>query len=212
MNSLQKKILGLADTQDVGARTYYSIAKELKVDHPYKVKYAIDQLIKNGNLLNNRKTGSIIKVTERKNSDGFLSIPIYGEASCGPPVAYADDTIKDFLKVSPSSLKTKKLKKIFALKAKGESMNQANIGGSSIEDGDYVVVESSDWPDFTNGDYIVSIIGGMANIKRYMQDEANQRILLLSESYGESAPIVIGREDLDNYKIAGKVVEVVKAP
>ena len=211
MNLIQKRVLDLADLQDLSTRTCYSIAKELGVDHPYKVKFALDQLVKKGLLVRNKKTGQLTKVREGELFSGFLNIPIYGEASCGPPVAFADETIKDFLKVSPSAIKTKKLNKIFALRAVGNSMARANINGQSIDDGDFVLVESKDWSVAYNGDYIVSIIEGMANIKKFFRDETNERVLLMSETFDESPPIIIANEDLENYKIAGKVIEVIKA-
>src|SRR3990167_9404967 len=182
MNLIQKRVLDLADLQDLSTRTCYSIAKELGVDHPYKVKFALDQLVKKGLLVRNKKTGQLTKVREGELFSGFLNIPIYGEASCGPPVAFADETIKDFLKVSPSAIKTKKLNKIFALRAVGNSMARANINGQSIDDGDFVLVESKDWSVAYNGDYIVSIIEGMANIKKFFRDETNERVLLMSET------------------------------
>jgi SOS-response transcriptional repressor LexA len=56
----------------------------------------------------------------------------------------------------------------------------------------------------------VSIIGGLANIKRLRRDNARQRLLLLSESHRQEdyAPIVISEND--DFVVEGKVVDVVK--
>ena len=59
-----------------------------------------------------------------------------------------------------------------------------------------------------DGDYVVSIIDGMANIKKYRLDKANERIVLLSESTKDYAPIFIHRDD--DFRISGKVLDVVK--
>jgi SOS-response transcriptional repressor LexA len=214
MNPLQKKILNLADSSDLGTRTYYGIAKELGVDHPFKVKFALDQLEKRGLLVRNKRTGQLTKVSSQDKFGGLISIPVYGDASCGPAVAYADNTVTDFLKVSQSYINAKNLNRILAVKAVGNSMNRANIQGSPINNGDYVLVEKSDgWPNVKTGDYVVSMIEGMANIKRYVRDDANRRILLLSESFEDAPPILIAQEDLEDdlghYEIIGKVVQVV---
>ena len=63
-----------------------------------------------------------------------------------------------------------------------------------------------------NGDYVLSIIDGMANIKRYFRDLEYQRIILLSESSASISPIFIHRDDMDNYLVNGKVIQVIKKP
>ena len=45
MNDIQAKVLEIAETKDLGSITYYRLSKMLGVDHPYRVKYAIDKLI-----------------------------------------------------------------------------------------------------------------------------------------------------------------------
>src|SRR3989344_2098635 len=48
----------------------------------------------------------------------------------------------------------------------------------------------------------------MANIKKYLLDKKNSRIALLSESTQEYSPIFI--HENDDFKISGKIVDVVK--
>ena len=100
---------------------------------------------------------------------------------------------------------------VFAIKASGHSMNKANINGESVEDGDYVLVDPT-CTVIKNGDYVLSIIDGMANIKRYFRDMEHQRIILLSESSASISPIFIHRDDMDNYLVNGKVIQVIKKP
>jgi len=87
-------------------------------------------------------------------------------------------------------------------------MNKSQINGKSIEDGDFVIIDSTQI-DPNNNDYVVSIIDGMANIKKFRFDKENSRIALTSESTQDYPPIFI--HESDNYKINGKVVDVVKA-
>lgn len=210
MNSIQKHLLQLADTVNLGELTYYRLAKDLKIDHPYKVKFAIEQLVKNGFLLRNLQTGTITKPNKEDDTKGLVNIPYYGEVNCGEALMLATDEIRGYLKISPSVLKISDYKDIFALKASGSSMNKASISGKPVNDGDYVIVKRGN--DFKNGDYVVSVIGGAANLKHFFKDNANKRILLLSQSVDDFPPIVISEndiEDLSSYEPVAKAVDVV---
>jgi hypothetical protein len=59
---------------------------------------------------------------------------------------------------------------------------------------------------------VVSIIDGVANIKKLYIDEKKEQLVLLSESNQDIAPIYIHKHDLDSYLIAGTVVKVMKKP
>jgi len=88
-------------------------------------------------------------------------------------------------------------------------MNRAAIKGSPINEGDYVLVDQDE--QVKDGDYVLSIIDGLANIKRLGIDLQQQQFVLFSESSTQRAPIVIDPEDRDYY-INGKVIRVIKAP
>ena len=90
-------------------------------------------------------------------------------------------------------------------------MNKANVDGQSIDDGDYVIVDPKARA-IKNGDYVLSIIDGTANIKRYFNDRDNQRIILMSESSASFSPIFIHYQDMDNYLVNGKIIQVIKKP
>lgn len=79
----------------------------------------------------------------------------------------------------------------------------------AIEDGDYVIVDSGNI-NAKNGDYVVSVIDGLANIKKYLWDNKNLRILLVSESTHNYPPIFIHEDD--NFLINGKIIQVIKNP
>ncbi len=136
-----------------------------------------------------------------------ISVPIYGTANCGPRTIYASQNLEGYLKVSKKLLT--KRDKIFALRAEGNSLNKANINGKNIEDGDFVIIDSQA-TNPKNGDYIVSIIEEMANIKKYIWDAKNSQIILGSESTQNYNPIYVHEDD--NIIINGKVIDVIKKP
>ncbi|MDO4713071.1 MAG: S24 family peptidase [Candidatus Saccharibacteria bacterium] len=211
MNEIQSKVLELAETKDVGAITYYRLSKILGVDHPYKVKYAIDRLVEK-QLLTKRPDGSIEKVVSSP-SEGFVKLPYYGEVNCGEATALAEDRIQSYLEVSPSVLGISDLSNLFALKASGDSMNSASIKGNPVNDGDYVIARKKSNYLPSNGDYVISIIGGAANLKKFRKDVKNRQIVLESESTEDLPPIVISEEDIDSlglYSVAAQAVAVVK--
>ncbi len=216
MNVVQERILKLADTVDIGAITYYQLAKDLDVDHPYKVKYAIEQLIKKGYLLRNLQTGSISRAQDDTMPKGLINVPYYGEVNCGEALTFADDQVQGFLKVSPSVINSMDMSNIFALKAVGLSMNQASINGKSVNEGDYVIARKlKNGYSPKNGDYVVSIIWGAANLKRFYKDNKNRQLLLVSQSTEDLLPIVISEQDADEqgaYTPIAEAIDVVTMP
>ncbi len=89
-------------------------------------------------------------------------------------------------------------------------MNKASVDGRSIENGDFVLIDCDDKVP-QDGDYVLSIIDGLANIKKFIQDDTNQQIVLLSESTADYPPIYIDPSNYD-YIINGKVIRVLKKP
>ena len=94
-----------------------------------------------------------------------------------------------------------------AANCEGDSMNKANFNGKNIEDGDFVIVDSEQKSP-ESGHYVVSIIDEVANIKKFVPDPKNKRIILRSESSKEYLPIFIHEDD--KYEISGRVVGVIK--
>jgi len=95
-------------------------------------------------------------------AQNIFSIPLYGLASCGEALAYADDSADDFLQLSRSLFHRTEPEKLFAVKALGDSMNKEGIG-----DGDYVIFEKAENQNDFEGKIVVAVINGMATIKRY---------------------------------------------
>lgn len=180
------------------------------INHPQNVKHHLAQLEKRGLIKFDRDSKIIQSVRKMsESSEGLVSLPIYGAANCGVATHFADNYVEGYLKVSKNLLK--KSNNIFILQASGDSMNKAQVDGRNIEDGDYVVVDS-EYNQPRNGDYIVSVIDGLGNIKKYYEDHENQQVVLMPESTKNYPPIFIGLDEIDNYCISGRVIQVIKKP
>lgn len=206
MHEIQEKLLKVIEVKNIGGLTLRQIGGLVGETLPQKIKHHISQLERRGFIVVDKKNSVIKRVSKNsKTSDLFVSIPIYGTANCGPRTIYADQNLEGYLKVSKNLIPQRR--SIFALHAEGNSLNRADINGKNIEEGDFVIVDSEKTnPD--NGDYVVSVIDEMANIKKYVLDKKNSQILLISESTQEYSPIFI--HENDNLVINGKVIDVIK--
>jgi len=208
MHYIQEKLLKLIDHQNISGLTLREVGSLVNETLPQKIKHHLSQLERKGFIIIDKKNSIIKRISgDAKNSDVFISVPIYGTANCGPRTIYASQNLEGYLKVSKKLLT--KRDKIFALRAEGNSLNRANINGKNIEDGDFVIVDSQA-TNPKNGDYIVSIIEEMANIKKYIWDAKNSQIILGSESTQNYNPIYVHEDD--NIVINGKVIDVIKKP
>ena len=208
MHYIQEKLLKLIDHQNISGLTLREVGSLVNETLPQKIKHHLSQLQRKGFIIIDKKNSVIKRISgNTKNSDVFVSVPIYGTANCGPRTIYASQNLEGYLKVSKKLLT--KRDKIFALRAEGNSLNKANINGKNIEDGDFVIIDSQA-TNPKNGDYIVSIIEEMANIKKYIWDAKNSQIILGSESTQNYNPIYVHEDD--NIIINGKVIDVIKKP
>ena len=207
MNPIQQKLLDIAKLQDIEQVRRVDLVEMVNCEYPSQITHHLKQLIKRGDLvrINDRLLPAI------KTGAGLIRIPVMGEADCGEATKFADGQIVDNLSVSPSVIKKAKLTdKLYALIARGDSMNHARVNNKEIESGDYLIIDKKDNYIPKNDDIVVSIIGGLANVKRLRRDNANKRILLLSDSYRQQdyAPIIIAEGD--DFQIDGQVVDVIK--
>ncbi len=183
--------------------------------HPSAAQYHINNLQKLGYLEKTTNKARSIEINENKliktpflSQKGLdsISVPILGSANAGLATLTAEENIEGYIKVSKKVLGNNK--NYFALWVEGDSMNKAKINDKNIEDGDLVLVD----PTHTNplsGDYVLSILDGYANIKKYHRDIASGRISLISESSNSiHKPIYISSQD--DFLINGKIIDVVK--
>ena len=214
MHVLQQKLLEIAQGKNLGQYSLRDIGKMLGERSPQKIKHHLQQLEKKG-LIRIDKPGGIIQKTDRRWVGGLLktakllTVPILGSANAGPAQIYADANIEGYLRISTSLLERPTNHRLYALKVSGPSMNKAKIGGKTIDDGDYVVVDSENRVP-KNNDIVLSLIDGLANIKRYYVDKENSQILLISESTHDFPAIHIHEDD--DFSVNGKIVGVIKQP
>jgi len=183
------------------------IGREIGVSHPQRVKHHLNQLKKKG-LLAQKEPSSISKLRKNLNKQvtGLVDIPILGSANCGIATIIAEESLEGFLKISSKLLGVSRPEKLFALRASGNSLNKASIDGESVKDGDYLIVDTN-YKNPRDGEYVVSVIDGCANVKKIRLEQ--DKIVLLSESSEDIPPIYIHSDD--SYLINGKVTKVIKS-
>lgn len=220
MNSKSNKLFEIAGLHNLNDLSLREIGRMMgeggKVEAPQTVKFHWRKLYETGKIAylpNTRQTRKSIKnyIEKQPLGDGksLIAIPVRGVANCGPASSYADDISMGYIHISSTYLKTNRYNDLYAIIASGDSMNQTKIDGKPINDGDYVIVDRSvSQPN--DGDRIIAIVNGLANIKRFLRERG--RIVLVSESSEHFDPIFIHPEDQDEALIAGKVVQVVQKP
>jgi SOS-response transcriptional repressor LexA len=222
MHPLQEKLLQLSKFRDLSKLSYREIGRQLsgsddsyKRINPQNIVYHIDRLIKAGTFNEDQRPQkhqiSNIKnpINSAKPAIRLANIPIVGSANCGPADIFADGRIEGYLKISPTKLKSKNIQNLFALKASGDSMNSTNIGGDSINDGDFVIVDST-LRTPKDGERVVVVDEDLANIKRIYFDYSTQTVVLVSESTENFSPIYVDPKDNWEGLISGTVIQVIK--
>lgn len=214
MHELQKKLLRLAQEENLGKYTLRALGVLVGEKSPQKIKHHLGQLEKLG-LIRVDRDNSLIErtkqgwVTSTLKGAQLLSIPILGAANAGPANRLAEAHIEGYLRISSTFLGSSSKRKLFALKVDGPSMNRAEVDGKRIENGDYVIIDSEARTP-KDGDVVLSIIDGMANLKRYYADKTNKQVALVSDSTQRYPPIYIHADD--DFMINGKVIQVIKKP
>lgn len=212
MHDTQAKLLTLIrQNKNLGKQSLRQIAGFIDAEgKPQVVKYHLRKLEEAGLIQLNLAKG-VIKPVQKgvtgKVRSLFFSLPIVGAANCGPATVFADERIEGYLKVSTNMLPHRK-NDLYVLVADGPSMNKAEVHeGVTIENGDFVVVDSRA-KNPKNGDIVVAVIDGMATIKRYTIDRVNNCIVLNAESTEKYHPVYL--HSGDDFTISGKVIDVIK--
>jgi repressor LexA len=182
--------------------------------YPSSAHYHVKKLYKEGVL--DKKTNCprsivvyedmVIKspILKKKGLDS-IRLPILGGANAGSALLFAEGNVEGYLKVSRGSLP--RTNGVFALRVVGDSMNKAKIKGKNINEGDYVLIDSMCHKP-KDGDYVLSVIDGCANLKKFKYTRKDG-IMLVSESTNlKYKPIYISSHD--NYVVNGKIFDVVK--
>jgi SOS-response transcriptional repressor LexA len=190
-------------------RELQASTKELGLDLKSSRSIAIylDRLEESGFVRRNPETKIIEIINHSKKT--FIDVPIYGSANCGVASIFADEYFQGTLKISKNILGCN-TENIFAVQASGESMNDYQLKGKSIDDKDYVLVDSKYKPSpGDNNIPVLAVIDGLATIKllRYLE---NNKIGLFPQSKNKKfLPIYLTPDD--DLIINGKVIDVLKA-
>lgn len=134
-----------------------------------------------------------IYLIENENYTNFkniFSVPVYGLASCGEALAYAQDNVDGFLQISKALFRDKDESLLFAVKALGDSMDK-----EKINDGDYVIFEKYEQQEELEGKIVVAVVNGMATIKRYKKVSEDVIGLFPKSTNSIHQPIFIHKSD-----------------
>ncbi len=137
--------------------------------------------------------------------ESFIDVPVFGMANAGAATMFADQYIEGYLKVSKRIVRT--ASSVFAIQVSGTSMNKAKVGGKTIQNGDFILVDSS-WKHYDNGDRVLVVIDGLATVKTYRTVDG-KNIALIPESTDKKHKPIFLTED-DDFVINGKVIDVLK--
>lgn len=123
----------------------------------------------------------------------IIKIPIIGRIACGKPLL-AEQNYEGFT-YCPDNVKAD-----FVLKCQGDSMIDANI-----QDGDLVFIEES--PVVENGEIAAVVIGEEATLKKVYYQNDTITLLPANSAY---APMVYHKEEINDIRICGKAVAVLR--
>ena len=173
-----------------------TIMEKLLYKSPRSVAIYIDTLIKKGWL--KRKVDKTLQLMDNVESEisnkecaETVKVPLLGVVACGSPIL-AEQNVSAMISVSTDIARPPY--KYFLLKAKGDSMNRAEI-----DDGDIVLVRQQ--ATAKNGDKVVALIDDEATIKEFCRED--EAIILKPKSTNKvHHPIILTRD----FRVQGVVV------
>ncbi len=210
MHRIQSKIIELLRKRGGVLRdfSFRRLGEMAGIDHPQQIKHHLKQLEKRG-LVNVDSASRVLHLANLGATQGseLVTVRVIGAANCGPATLFAEESIEGTLKISRRLILNRD-KKIFAIRAVGNSMNRANINGRSVEDGDYVIIDGGAFTP-RDGDYVLAVIDDFGVVKKFKRLKSD--IELVSESTEEHPSIHIHPND-QPFVVNGKVIFVVKKP
>lgn len=201
LTAKQKQIL--ATIQDLTKKlgnspTLEEIREVLDYAGISSVQRHVNALKKKGYLSSERYQARTLEVSMPQKT---VDIPLVGNVACGTPFLAVENIEayipfdKDSLSGSPDDY--------FFLRAVGDSMNNTNISGKTIDDGDFVLVKKQ--PSANPGERVVALIGDEATIKKF--SKANGYVQLMPETTNAGNKPII---PLGNFSIQGTIKDVIK--
>jgi len=219
LHLIQGKLLKLSERENLAKLSLRDMARHIGMpnESPQKIKHHLTQLQKKGFLSVDRVKG-VMRITDFEPSwaEGLLkktyklfSIPIIGTANCGPATIFAEENFQGFLRISSKLVGRPKPDGLYAIQASGSSMNRAELDGRKIEDGDYMIIDSTIKKPEDNK-IVLAIIDNKATVKRFIDDKLNDQVVLKADSSFDYEPIYL--HSSDDFSINGQVVGVIKKP
>ncbi len=138
----------------------------------------------------------------------LIGIPILGYANAGTPLVSAEEEAIGTLKVDRKLISKKSKKDLFALVVKGDSMNQRELDGVSIDEGRYLIVDKES--EVQEGDIVVAVIDNSATVKNISLKTKDMVVLYPESNNPKHQPIYIDSDS--DFLINGKVVKVLDNP
>ena len=194
----QKEVLSFI-ARYINSHTYPPTIREVADYFSISVKGAHDHLAalrKKGLLKQGDKKSRTIELikTGTEEAEEFAEIPILGAVAAGRPIL-AIDNMDGSIKIHRSLLKNNK--QYFALKVKGDSMEEAGI-----RDGDTAVIEQQNV--IRNGEIAVVMLDESVTLKTFYRE--NSRIRLQPEN-PKYSPIYCSRD----VRILGRLAHIFRS-
>lgn len=139
------------------------------------------------------------RIKDNQNNAETVDIPLVGVAACGQPLL-AEENIEAYVPISIRIAKPSN--KYFILRARGDSMNNANINGYAINNGDLVLIKQQQTAQ--NGDTVVALIDDDATIKEF-HNNGDIIVLKPKSNNNKHQPIIL----TSDFRIQGIVVNVI---
>lgn len=132
---------------------------------------------------------------------GKVQIPLVGNVACGIPFL-ATENIEAYIPYDASQIRGA-ASDYFFLRAVGDSMNNANVCGKTIDDGDFVLIKKQQTAN--PGSRVVALIGDEATIKKMIPENGHVRLQPESTNLCNK-PILV----FEDFSIQGVVENVIK--
>jgi len=180
--------------------TIREIMDEFDINSTNGVRTTLAALEKKGHIRRHPRLSRGIELVESRSepvSLDTLEIPILGRVAAGAPIM-AEEHVEETVHVDRSLIPSSG--NVFALRVQGDSMIDAGI-----LDGDIVVARQQETAN--RGEIVVALIDNEATVKRFEQGPNGVRLLPENAAY---APIVVNGEDGVEFRIAGRVVGLMR--
>lgn len=171
--------------------SFEAIRKELDYGSKRSVQLLLGRLAASGRIIYQDGILELVHKSDSIGSERTIDVPILAEVPCGP-LEEAIQNSEGTVKVSTTLAKPGS--NYFILRAKGDSMNKANI-----DSGDLMLIRQQTTAD--NGDIVLALVDGAATVKRFRRDK--DFVVLTPESDNPNNKPMIFSED---FAIQGKVI------